>query len=84
MRIMAIGILALAVVTPALAQPGQQPHSLAVNGSTASGYGGLSAPTNTKQDICLINKKTQKRVCKDRLGWRREAARLDRAQARSQ
>lgn len=84
MRMIAIGIFALAAAAPAFAQPGQQPRSLAVNGSTAPGYGGLSAPTNTKQDICLINKKTHKRVCKDRLGWRREAARLDRAQTRSQ
>lgn len=84
MRIMTIGMLALFVAAPALAHPGQAPRSLAVNGSTAPGYGGLGAPTHTKQDICLINKKTQKRVCRDRLGWRREAARLERAQARSQ
>jgi hypothetical protein len=84
MRLIALGMLALTVSAPAFAHPGQQARSLAVNGSTAPGYGGLSAHTNTKQDICLVNKKTHKRVCKDRLGWRREAARLDRAQARSQ
>lgn len=83
MRMMIAGMFALAAAVPASAQSGQ-PRSLAVPGSTAPGYGGLSGPTNTKQDICLINKKTKKRVCKDRLGWRREAARLKQAESRSQ
>jgi len=81
MRIVAFGILALISAVPAAANPGLRSATLESGRATSTSYGGLGAPTNTKQDICLINKRTGKRVCKDHVGWRREADRMARLDA---
>lgn len=78
MRLVLLSAATLIVTSSALAQTSQPLRASAPAWQGAPYYGGLGASTNTKSDICLINKKTKKQVCKDRLGWRREAARIDR------
>ncbi|WP_131819272.1 hypothetical protein [Sphingomonas jatrophae] len=66
-----------APAAPALSQ-GAKGRALSFGTQEGPGYGGLSGPTYSDQ-ICLKHKRTGKRICKDRLGWEREAARLSAA-----
>lgn len=82
MRLILVGTLALLVATPALSQTRQGPSGFGGSRAASTAYAGLAMLPPTSERICLTHKKTGKQVCKDRYGWRKEARRLARSEAK--
>jgi len=71
-------MMGVIIASPAAAQSGLQGGAAA---SSSQGVAGLSDPhtrLSTARDgsTCLINKRTHRKVCKSRAGWRKEAKAL--------
>jgi len=71
-------ILSVIIAAPAVAQPAGPVRTSVPAGRTVAG---LSDPhtrlsTAPGDTVCLISKKTHRKVCKSRAGWRKEASRL--------